>query len=227
MRANHIICAAAVVFSIAALSARAELKWENTTIELNAAPAEKEVVGHFKYKNTSEQPIRFVSVKSSCGCTVASLKKDVVAPGESGEITATFKIGGRTGLQQKTVRVETDDPKQPSTTLTLKTAVGQWLSLQPSFIFWGFGEEPKTKTIVVRAAKNAPVRDLKVSSSSSDFNLKVQRVGEGGEFRIEVRPKQTSQPVSATLAIQADPALEGTKPLSATARVMPAASAAR
>jgi len=92
--------------------ARAELKWEQTSVELHPAPADKEAVGHFKYQNTGSQPVRFKSVHTSCGCTAAQSQKDEVPPGEKGEITATFKIGDRTGTQVKSVTVQTSLSKR-------------------------------------------------------------------------------------------------------------------
>src|ERR1043166_1021417 len=94
---------------IISLSARAELKWEQTTLELHPTPADKQAVGHFKYQNPGKTPVRFKSVHASCGCTTAQTQKDEVPPGEKGEITATFNIGDRTGTQINTVTVQTDD----------------------------------------------------------------------------------------------------------------------
>ena len=87
----------------------AGLKWEQTQIELHPEPGAATAVGTFKYKNTGDTLIHFKSITTSCGCTTAARKKDDVVPGEAGEITATFKVGASTGVQQKTVRVETDD----------------------------------------------------------------------------------------------------------------------
>ncbi len=96
-----------VMFSVLLLAtARAELKWEQTSIELHPGVGDKQAVGHFKYENVGKTPVHFKSVHSSCGCTTAQTQKDEVAPGEKGEITATFNIGGRIGTQVKTVSVD-------------------------------------------------------------------------------------------------------------------------
>ena len=182
-------------------AARAELKWEQTAVELHPAAGDKEAVGHFKYQNTGSKPVRFKSVHTSCGCTAAQTQKDEVPPGEKGEITATFKIGDRTGTQVKTVTVDTDDPVNAMTVLTLKAVIPQELEINPSFVFWGQGEVPKPKTIVVRAGKNFPVKQLKVTSSSPDFETKVEQTG-NGQFKINIQPRDTSRNMAATLTIQ-------------------------
>src|SRR6266568_9580676 len=113
-------------------NARAELKWEQTQVELHPAVGDQEAVGHFKYENTGDKPVRFKSIRTSCGCTVAQTQKEEVPPGEKGEITATFKIGDRTGTQVKNVTVETDDPDHATTVLTLKAVIPQELEINPT-----------------------------------------------------------------------------------------------
>ena len=197
------------------VTARAELKWEQTLIELHPAAGDKEAIGHFKYQNTGSQPVRFKSVHTSCGCTAARSQKEAVQPGENGEITATFKIGDRTGTQVKNVTVETDDPTNPTTVLTLKAVIPQEIEINPTFVFWGQGEAPNPKTIVVRAGKDFPLKNLKATSSSPDFQAKVEHTG-SGEFKIDVQPRETARPTSATLTIQAE---NSAKMFYATARV--------
>jgi hypothetical protein len=184
-------------------SARAELKWEQTQLELHPAVGDKQAVGHFKYQNTGNTPIHFKSIHPSCGCTTAQSQKDQVAPGDSGEITATFNIGDRTGTQVKTVTVETDDPAHASTMLVLKAVIPQILEVQPVLVYWQGGEAPKAKTVSVTAAKAFPVKEIKVTPVSNDFQVKVNKVGEG-EFKIEVQPRDTTRPIAATFAIQPD-----------------------
>src|SRR5205085_10142215 len=99
-----------VALTALAQGAREELKWEQTSVDLRPAIGDKQSVAHFKYENVGKTPVYFKSVHASCGCTAAQTQKEQVAPGEKGEVTATFNIGGRTGTQDKTVRVQTDYP---------------------------------------------------------------------------------------------------------------------
>src|SRR6516165_1901898 len=135
---------------IMCLSARAELKWEQTSVDLHPAPTDKQAVGHFKYQNSGKTPVHFKSVHASCGCTTAQTQKDEVPAGEKGEITATFNIGDRTGTQIKTVTVETDEAANQKTVLTLKTVIPQQLEINPTFVFWKQGDKPDPKQISVK-----------------------------------------------------------------------------
>jgi hypothetical protein len=204
------------IFLLAA-PARAQLSWEQIQIELHPAAGDKEAVGHFKYKNVGEKPVRIKSARSSCGCTVAKSQRDLVAPGESGEITATFNIGDRTGTQIKGITVETDDPVHPTSSLVLKTVIAQPLEIQPPMVAWQNGEAPKPKTVTVKAGKDFPVKELKVTPSGQEFETKVSKSGEG-EFKIEIQPKDTSHMAATTITIQPD---NSSKKVYAVARVMP------
>lgn len=211
-----------VVALIAGLAsaAHSELVWEQTQLELHPAIGDETAVGHFKYQNKGDKPLAIKSVTTSCGCTAASAKQSA-DPGEEGEVTATFKIGDRTGIQQKAITVLTDDSAHPSTTLMLKVAIPQVLDLQPTFVFWQAGEAPKAKAIVAKAGAGVSIKALDVSSSSPDFVAKVEPGSSRNEFRINIEPRQATQAAAATLTIK--PALENgkTKVFYATARVMP------
>lgn len=211
-----------ILSSLLCVAARAELKWEQTQIELHPAVGDKEAVGHFKYKNAGDTPVRIKSVKTSCGCTAAQSQKDQIAPGESGEITATFKIGGRTGTQVKSVTVETDDPAQPVTALMLKAVIPQSLEIKPALVFWKVGEPATAKRITVKGGKDLPVGTLNVTSSNQDFQTKVGKAGD--VFQIDVRPRDTSREMTATLNILPE---NSRTPFHATARVIKAVTLAQ
>src|SRR2546430_2928355 len=216
---THIVAFALSI--IISLSARAELKWEQTSVELHPTPADKQAVGHFKYQTPGKTPVHFKSVHASCGCTTAQSQKDEVPPGEKGEITATFNIGDRTGTQIKTVTVETDEQTNPKTVLTLKAVIPQQLEISPMFVFWKQGEKPEPKTISVKAGKEFTVKHIKVTSSSPDFQTKVKETGKG-EFKIDVQPKETTNLVASTLTIQPE---DSQKVFCATARITNAPTA--
>src|SRR6202011_3971518 len=58
----------------------------HTTSDVNAATGDKRAIGHFKYHNVGKTPIRFRSVQSTCGCTIARSQQDQVQSGGKGEI---------------------------------------------------------------------------------------------------------------------------------------------
>ena len=208
--------------------ARGELKWEQTTVDLHPALGDKTAVAHFKYENVGSTPVRFKSVKASCGCTATQTQKDVINPGEKGEITATFTIGDRTGQQMKTVAVQTDEPPpaQSAIVLTLKATIPQGLEIKPATVSWRSGEQPEPKKIAVKAVKGFPAKELTIKSNNQNFESKVEPGKTAGEWTVEVKPKDTSHPMGTALQLQTDYPKESPKSFVVNAVVMAAAAPA-
>src|SRR6476469_938966 len=203
-------------------SAQARWSWNKRSVDLRPGFNDKQAVAHFKYENVGNTPVHFKSVHASCGCTTAQTQNEQVGPGQKGEITATFNIGGRTGTQVKTVTVQTDDPERSTIVLTLKAVITPLLEFQPTLVYWQNGEEPKPKIITAKANKDAAIKKLDVASSTPDFAAKVDAGSAPNEFRISVQPRDTTKAVYATLTIKPDsPANTGN--MFAAARVMPPA----
>ncbi|MEO6871133.1 MAG: DUF1573 domain-containing protein [Chthoniobacterales bacterium] len=181
--------------------ARAALEWKNLEADLHPKLTDTTAVAHFKYKNTGDKPVKITAVRPSCGCTTAKLAKDVVAPGESGEIVATFHIGERVGLQTKTIHVATDDQPNEATTLTLKADVPRLLEVKPIFMYWSKKEPVEPRMITATVGGDYPVTKLDVTSTDPDVKLDVEKVPNEKAFHILVTPKTTNRPINAALKI--------------------------
>ncbi|MEI8341714.1 MAG: DUF1573 domain-containing protein, partial [Verrucomicrobiota bacterium] len=110
------VAGAAVLFCLMP-PARAQLKWNRKFADLHASPEDNQVEVRFPFVNAGNYPVTVQKLKSSCGCTTASLSKASYAPGERGEVVALFEIGNRTGFNEKNVTVTTDDSSGPETVL--------------------------------------------------------------------------------------------------------------
>ena len=217
MKTHRFIVALTLSMLLSAI-ARADLKWDQTTIEVRTGPNDQMAVAHFKYQNPGTTPVRFKEVKPACGCTTVQTQQDEVPPGEKGEIIARLNIGDRTGVQEKTISVATEDPLPATTVLTIKAVIPVPLEVEPTFLFWQNGEPPKPKTITVKTTKDwkFPIRALKVSSSSWDFQSKVEKTGDG-QFKVQVQPSGTGRAMAATLTITPE---DSTKTFEAMLRVI-------
>lgn len=186
--------------------AQAQLKWEQSTVDVRPAVGDKQAVAHFKYENVGKTAVHFKSVKASCGCTTTQTQKEVVNPGEKGEIIASLNIGDRTGMQVKTVTVQTDDPNpaQATTILTLKANITPAMEIKPAFVYWTSGEQPKPKKISLKAAKDFPAKEITIKANNPNFETKVETGKAAGEWTIDVTPKDTSHPMATSLTIQTD-----------------------
>ena len=222
MNAKRFLFSALLSLAIAA-TAQASLVFEKKEIDLKPDLGAANAVAIFKYENKGTTPIHIKAVRPSCGCTTAALAKNDVAPGEKGEIKATFDIGERTGLQIKTITVETDDPQAPQTVLTFKATIAQVLEVQPTVVFWQAEEPAQPKIIIAKVAPGLTIKKVDVTASSADFTTKVEPGSAPGEFKIQVRPTATTKPLNATLTIKPD--TTPAKVYYASARVMPPGTA--
>lgn len=88
-------------------------------LSLGDVPQGPEVSGEFEFKNTGEGVLVIKKVTPACGCTgvIADEKKEF-QPGETGKIKFTFHTEGRTGVNEKTISVESSDLAHPTKTVS-------------------------------------------------------------------------------------------------------------
>ena len=75
----------------------------------------------FKFTNTGDAPIVITDAKGSCGCTVPTYPKNVILPGETGEINVKYATD-RIGAFTKTVTL-TSNASETSKVLRIKGEV--------------------------------------------------------------------------------------------------------
>lgn len=77
----------------------------------------------FTLKNTGKKDLIIRDVKSSCGCTAVSPSKNTVSAGESVPLKVVFDSTGKSGRQNKTITVITNDPKNPTSVLRISSNI--------------------------------------------------------------------------------------------------------
>ena len=74
----------------------------------------------FEFKNKGNGVLEITGVSISCGCTGAVLDgRKEYKRNETGEIKVKFNTQGREGVQTKTITVSSNDPANPTVTLTI------------------------------------------------------------------------------------------------------------
>jgi Protein of unknown function (DUF1573) len=68
----------------------------------------------FKFKNTSQVPVKLTNVKAACGCTTPEWSKDEIKPGAIGEISVSYN-SERVGVFTKSIAVNYNDRTDPIT----------------------------------------------------------------------------------------------------------------
>lgn len=99
-----------------------KISFNKTEHDFGRVIAGEKISYTFKFTNTGTGNLIITNVSSSCGCTVPEYTKDLVKPGEKGNLRITFDSKNRKGFQHKTVTVITNT--QPNTTkLKIKAQV--------------------------------------------------------------------------------------------------------
>ncbi len=82
---------------------------------------EGDIVKHsYVISNSGGDLLKILAVRPACGCTAAKPDKEELKPGESTNLLISFNSKGRKGPQTKTIAVETNDPDNPTVTLSFK-----------------------------------------------------------------------------------------------------------
>jgi hypothetical protein len=182
------------------LTTWADLSWESKSLEFSPTCTDTKIEAHFKFKNAGTQTVTIGKVTSSCNCTTATVDKKTYAAGESGEIVATFKFVDRVGRQEKKIVVETSDPKEPPTMLTLRVTIPNPVQIHPTFVFWKADEDLKPKTFHLEALNGFEIATLKVSSTDDKLGTEIQTIESGKHYEISVLP-HGARAVAAMLRI--------------------------
>ncbi len=83
-----------------------------------------ELAKHTYYiTNTGKSNLIIRKVKASCGCTAITPEKTVIEPGEKTSITAEFNSRGKSGRQNKSITVITNDPLASNILLRIQGTV--------------------------------------------------------------------------------------------------------
>ncbi len=86
----------------------------------------------FIVKNVGNKPLVIDKLEASCGCTKAVKGSSEVPPGGQTTITASFDTNGfRSGMKQKSVFVNSNDPERPVVKLTLTADVVRDINVDP------------------------------------------------------------------------------------------------
>jgi len=128
----------------------------------------------FEIKNSGQAPLSINNLHPGCGCTVADPEKSLLAPGESTLIRATFDTANFQGYKVKTIRVNTNDPKNPSAIIGLQGTVKLDIDLDPSRVFFGRVKKGKAQSreVLVSVGKESTAQILDVSSRSELLDVK-------------------------------------------------------
>jgi hypothetical protein len=150
------------------------------------------VVEHtFTIRNEGTLTLEISRVHASCGCTVASISSQSVPPGGESKISSRLSLQGRSGPQQKTIVIDSNDPQTPQMVLTLRGIVGSAINVQPQQIVLprvAPGSTP-TANVILSSGDGAEYAVTAVESTSERLEAKVNAIEDRRTYRVDLALK--------------------------------------
>jgi len=124
-RTNKIVVSANIQEDFSSLSPEQRnnapgIEFSNTTFNFGKLNQGEKVDHEYTFKNTGKSDLLIRKVNASCGCTAILMDKMIIPPGQSSSIKANFNSAGKSGAQNKTITVITNDPANPRIILWIK-----------------------------------------------------------------------------------------------------------
>lgn len=151
-----------------------------------------------KIKNAGNEKLNIQEVKPTCGCTTAPLDKNELQPGELATLDITLRISGSGNEISKSIRIMSNDPKEPQKVLWLKCKVTRDFQITPnkyfSFQDMTVGYDKSEKVTLKNNSKDViKVYDFKVEPKELSINLRGEvniKPGQQIELIATARPNE-------------------------------------
>ncbi|WP_424962479.1 DUF1573 domain-containing protein [Ekhidna sp.] len=94
--------------AVAVVAGMSSVTWKTTSIDLGEVSKNEVKELSFEFTNNSNQSIRVLEAKGSCGCTNVKFPAEEIGAGETASITANFQ-SAKLGAFKKNIRIKTSD----------------------------------------------------------------------------------------------------------------------
>lgn len=91
-----------------------KLEFEAETVDFGEIVQDSDPFRTIKIKNTGDQPLLITNARGSCGCTVPTVPRKPIAPGESAEMKVRYDTK-RLGKINKTITLTTNETAKTRT----------------------------------------------------------------------------------------------------------------
>jgi hypothetical protein len=157
-------------------AAAPKIQFDKTVYDFGTTSLVDSVTGTFTYQNIGAADLKLSKPQPSCGCTVASVKPDVLKPGEKGELVFTIRVGGQRGELKKQIGVPSNDPQSPNVSLSIKIEMKQIVEAVPQQLSIGALRQGTTTnlTAVLRRTDGQKLVIASVQPSSKSLTAQVE-----------------------------------------------------
>lgn len=143
----------------------------------------------FVIKNSGDAQLIISDVKTSCGCTVATMDKKTLNPGEETVVAATLKLSGE-GPRTKDISVFSNDPDSPTYILKFTGSAVSAIKYEPNTLDFGqvLDDAPKELKLNIFAVLDGLTFNITDLSLNQDFlEASYETLEEGKSYEITVK----------------------------------------
>jgi hypothetical protein len=178
-----------------------QLTFDSKELVFHPSAADMLVTSSFPFTNTGTTAVTIIDATASCGCTTTTLTKKTYAPGEKGEIGFAFTIADRTGEQQKTIKVITDEPSARPTILTMKFLLPIGPIFSSRFPEWDIGDTPMPKSVTITIPKGSDYEIKGVESHDARVHVSLTEESPHQKYEINISIDDLKAPFSRPIDV--------------------------
>lgn len=196
---RHPAAALAVLLAVAPATAQ---EWARKMVEtkdhdFGVVARGSDTVFKFPVKNIYKEEVVLGSVRSSCGCTSASLEKPVIKTFETGYVVAKFNTRTFTGDHSATLTLQISKPYPAQLQVRVRGNIRGDVVFEPGSIDFGQVDQgtphEQSASISYAGRSGWTVQDVRAANEHLEANL-VERLRNGGRviYDLTVRMKETA-----------------------------------
>ena len=181
------------------------IEWEKKEITVTVHPVQLKKEVTFKFRNTGNNPVEFLSMRPSCGCLSIHPEKKRYLPGESGSLKAVFDLANRTGAQKKSIEIITSDNPTQTQSLYLKINIPDAYLFSAKLLTWESSKGNTPQTVTLTNVSSEAISIGKATSSDERFKIELKTLREGFEYRLKITPETGLENMRSVIRIQTIP----------------------
>jgi len=183
----------------------------------------------FEFENSYEETVHVAGVRTSCGCTTATIVKDTLKTWEKGGILAVFNTQSFLGHRSATITVTIDRPFYAEVQLNVQGYIRSDVVFSPGLVDFGAvdqGGQAKRK-VMVNYAGRSDWQVTDVRSANSNFEVELNEVSRtpgkvAYEMFVYLKPGAPEGFFQDQLVLVSNDARSGNVPIVVEGRVVPA-----
>lgn len=196
MKLQQMLCAILVAALPAAIAGASPLLHiSNRAVDFGRIDQFQQVREKLTIRNDGTSPLRILKIDSDCGCTAGALSDSLILPGREVSIEIAFSSKDYQGPQDKTITIKTNDPAEPTLRIAVRADVVPYVRVSD--------ERARFATVKLGESATQKIR----FSSEKGFGLKIESVGDGGEYlatRVEADPSAKEEAFWLHLTLKPD-----------------------